>query len=262
MRRARRTGFVAPPRRPWRRKASAVTAMSLVAALTTIGALPAQAAFLDPGVGTLTPSGTLTGGAARPSAGPVQNLTVTAEAPVTVQTDTFTAKEIPPPPVIVAPAATAAAPAEAAPAAVGPAVTWPFAGSTRISDGYGPRAAPCGGCSTFHDGLDMNPGAGAPIGSIAAGVVSSVTSFDDGGLGVHVMIDHVVGGQNVTSTYGHMQAGSVAVSEGESVSAGQLIGKVGSTGQSTGPHLHLELHLGGTTAIDPYAWLVEHAGPM
>jgi murein DD-endopeptidase MepM/ murein hydrolase activator NlpD len=262
MRRARRTGFVAPPRRPWRRKASAVTAMSLVAALTTIGALPAQAAFLDPNGRILTPAGEANAPAARAPAGPVQNLTVTAQAPVAVQVDTYTAKEIPPPPVIVAPPVTAAAPAAAAPAAVGAAVTWPFAGSTRISDGYGPRQAPCAGCSTFHDGLDMNPGAGTPIGSIAAGVVSSVTAFDDGGLGVHVMIDHVVDGQNVTSTYGHMESGSVAVSEGESVSPGQLLGNVGSTGQSTGPHLHLELHLDGTTAIDPYGWLVEHAGPM
>jgi murein DD-endopeptidase MepM/ murein hydrolase activator NlpD len=108
----------------------------------------------------------------------------------------------------------------------------------------------------------MNPGQGTPIGAIADGVVSSVTAHDDGGLGVHVMIDHVVAGENVTSTYGHMLAGSAAVSVGQTVSAGQLIGKVGSTGQSTGPHLHLELHLNGVTAIDPYGWLTEHAGPM
>ena len=59
-----------------------------------------------------------------------------------------------------------------------------------------------------------------------------------------------------------MLAGSAAVSTGQSVVAGQLIGNVGSTGQSTGPHMHLELHLDGVTAIDPYGWLTEHAGPM
>ncbi|WEO77874.1 M23 family metallopeptidase [Cryobacterium sp. SO2] len=239
--------------------------MSLVAMLTAIGALPAQAADLDTDLRSATaqrsaPALSADGGV-RPAAEPAQTLTVTAQVPVAVQADTFTAKEIPPPPVVAAPEP-AAAPAATAVAPVGGAVQWPFPGVTRISDGYGPRSAPCDGCSTFHDGLDMNPGEGTPIGSIADGVVSSVTDYDDGGLGVHVMVDHVVDGQNVTSTYGHMRAGSVAVSEGQSVSAGQQLGNVGSTGQSTGPHMHLELHLDGVTAIDPYAWLVEHAGPM
>ena len=240
--------------------------MSLVAVLTAMGALPAQAAYLDPSVSVPAAADLAADAAAatRLAAGPVQSLTVTTEAAVAVQADTFTGKEIPPPPPVVAPAAVAAA--AAGPAAVaapaGAAVLWPFAGATRISDGYGPRSAPCSGCSTFHDGLDMNPGVGAPLGSIAAGVVSSVTAFDNGGLGVHVMIDHVVDGQKVTSTYGHMLAGSAAVSTGQSVVAGQLIGNVGSTGQSTGPHMHLELHLDGVTAIDPYGWLTEHAGPM
>jgi len=245
-----------------------VTAMSLVAALTTVGALPAHAAHLDPGVAIpVVADRAADAAAARLAAGPVQSITVTAQAPVAVQVDTFTGKEIPPPPPpppVVAPAATAAVAAgvEAAPAApAGAAVRWPFAGATRMSDGFGPRSAPCSGCSSFHDGLDLNPGVGAPIGSIADGIVSSVTASDNGGLGVHVMIDHVVNGQRVTSTYGHMLSGSAAVSEGQSVTAGQLVGNVGSTGQSTGPHLHLEIY-SGSTALDPYAWLTEHAGPM
>lgn len=158
--------------------------------------------------------------------------------------------------------APAAQPAPAAAAAPSPAVRWPFSGGSRISDGYGPRTAPCSGCSTFHDGLDLTPGAGTPIGAIADGVVSSVTATDSGGLGVHVKVDHVVDGQKVTSTYGHMTVGSVAVSKGQSVTAGQKLGTVGSTGQSTGPHLHLEIYLGGVTPVDPYAWLTSHAGPM
>lgn len=254
----RRSGFIAPPSR--RRQATAVTAMTFVALLTAAGALPAQAAYLDAdGV----PAAAVSAAAAQAAAAePEQSITVTAQAPVAVQVDTYTAEEVaPPPPVVVAPAA-AAAPLAVAAAPAGASVRWPFPGSIRISDGYGPRAAPCAGCSTFHDGLDMNPGEGTPIGSIADGVVSSVTAYDNGGLGVHVLIDHVVAGQNVTSTYGHMLAGSAAVSVGQSVVAGQVIGKVGSTGQSTGPHLHLELHLDGVTAIDPYSWLTEYAGPM
>jgi murein DD-endopeptidase MepM/ murein hydrolase activator NlpD len=241
--------------------------MSLVAVLTAIGALPAQAAYLDVDsaqailAAQSSPAGQAgptkdAAAATRLAAGPAQSVTVTYEAPIAVQVDTFTAEEIPPPvPMAVAVAAGSAAP-------VGAAVRWPFAGATRISDGYGPRAAPCGGCSTFHDGLDMNPGVGTPIGAVADGVVSSVTAFDDGGLGVHVMVDHVVAGQRVTSTYGHMLAGSAAVTAGQSVIAGQLLGAVGSTGQSTGAHLHLEIHLDGVTAIDPYGWLTQHAGPM
>ena len=257
----RRTGFIAPP---VRRSASAgrgvtaVTAMTFVALLTTMGALPAQAAYVDAdGI----PARSVGSAAAGTRLAAEQSVTVTAQAPIAVEVDTYSA-EVPPPPPVVAPAAAAAPVPVSAPAPVSADVVWPFPGVTRISDGYGPRSAPCSGCSTFHDGLDMNPGEGTPIGSIAAGVVSSVTSYDDGGLGVHVMVDHVVDGQNVTSTYGHMQAGSVAVSEGQSVSAGQRLGNVGSTGQSTGPHMHLELHLDGVTAIDPYGWLVQHAGPM
>jgi len=235
--------------------------MTLVAMITAVGALPAQAA-VPGGSGLRTSSGALIdrdGAGSRPA--PTQSVTVTAQADITVQHDTYAAEAVAPPPVAAAPAAVEAAPAAAAPAA-GSVVRWPFPGVTRISDGYGPRVAPCAGCSTFHDGLDMNPGVGTPIGSIADGVVSSVTDYDDGGLGVHVMVDHVVDGQKVTSTYGHMLIGSVAVGVGQSVGVGQQLGNVGSTGQSTGPHMHLELHLDGVTAIDPFAWLTEHAGPM
>lgn len=247
----RRAGVVAPPSR--RRQASAVTAMALVAALTTMGALPAQAALLDPnGVTPAAAAQLRAGGEAE------QSITVTAQPPVSVAVDTFTVTEI----VVPAPTVAAGGAASVAVTASASAVRWPFSGVTRISSGYGPRSAPCAGCSTFHDGLDMNPGVGTPIGSIADGVVSSVTTVDDGGLGVHVMVDHVVDGQKVTSTYGHMLQGSVTVRAGESVVAGQQLGSVGSTGQSTGPHMHLELHLDGVTAIDPYGWLTAHAGPM
>jgi murein DD-endopeptidase MepM/ murein hydrolase activator NlpD len=238
--------------------------MCLVAVLTAIGALPAQAAYVDVDSAQAIQAGQLIqavqradAASTRQAAGPAQSVTVTYAAPIAVQVDSFTAEEIPPP----VPMAVAAVAASSG-APVGAAVRWPFAGPTRISDGFGPRVAPCGGCSTDHDGLDMNPGVGTPIGSVADGVVSSVTPFDDGGLGVHVIVDHVVDGRKVTSTYGHMLAGSAAVSVGQGVIAGQLLGAVGSTGQSTGAHLHLEIHLDGVTAIDPYGWLTQHAGPM
>jgi len=133
-------------------------------------------------------------------------------------------------------------------------VQWPFATGVPISSGFGARhVSNCGFCSTFHNGLDFVPGSGSPIQAIADGTVSAVTG-PGGAFGNHVEIEHVVGGQKVTSTYSHMQTGSVQVSVGEKVTVGQLVGKVGSTGNSTGAHLHFEIHLGGVP-VDPYPWL-------
>ena len=133
-------------------------------------------------------------------------------------------------------------------------VQWPFATGVPISSGFGARhVSNCGFCSTFHNGLDFIPGSGSPIQAIADGTVSAVTG-PGGAFGNHVEIEHVINGQKVTSTYSHMQTGSVQVSVGEQVTVGQLVGKVGSTGNSTGAHLHFEIHLGGVP-VDPYPWL-------
>lgn len=133
-------------------------------------------------------------------------------------------------------------------------VQWPFQTGVPISSGFGARqVANCGFCSTFHQGLDFVPGAGSPIQSIADGVVSKVDG-PSGALGNNVWIEHVVNGQKVTSVYAHMQTGSVEVTEGQAVTVGTIIGKVGSTGNSTGAHLHFEIVIGGVP-VDPYPWL-------
>lgn len=133
-------------------------------------------------------------------------------------------------------------------------VQWPFQTGVPISSGFGARqVANCGFCSTFHQGLDFVPGAGSPIQSIADGVVSKVDG-PSGALGNNVWIEHVVNGQKVTSVYAHMQTGSVEVTEGQTVTVGTIIGKVGSTGNSTGAHLHFEIVIGGVP-VDPYPWL-------
>jgi murein DD-endopeptidase MepM/ murein hydrolase activator NlpD len=180
----------------------------------------------------------------------VQTLESGTGSPAPVARDGFTVA-VPPP--LAVPAA-----APAAYSATG-LVLWPVSASTATSDSYGPRVAPCAGCSTFHKGADLTPGVGSPIQVIADGVVSSVSASDDGGLGVHAVIDHVIDGQKVSSVYGHMIQGSLQLSEGQAVRAGQLVGNVGSTGQSTGPHLHFEILLGGTEPTDPLAWLAVHA---
>ncbi|WP_170297049.1 M23 family metallopeptidase [Agromyces salentinus] len=133
-------------------------------------------------------------------------------------------------------------------------IVWPVLSPERTSDGFGPRNAPCAGCSTNHDGTDFNPGAGSPIVSIADGVVVLATE-SGGGLGVNVEVQHNIGGELVTSSYAHMQSGSMTVGVGQSVTAGQQLGRVGSTGQSTGPHLHLEMFGADGVRFDGHAWL-------
>ena len=140
----------------------------------------------------------------------------------------------------------------------GGAVRSPFPGPVRMSSGFGWRSAPCGACSSLHQGLDFTPGMGTPIGAVAAGKVRvSGTYFSYGNA---VIIDHVVDGRQVSTLYGHMIPGSSPLKVGDTVAAGQFIGLVGSSGVSTGAHLHLEVLMDGVTPIDPKAWLEARIG--
>ncbi len=109
-----------------------------------------------------------------------------------------------------------------------------------------------------HNGIDMLAPAGTPIYAAAAGVVRA-SAESIGGYGVCVMLDSVVGGQRVQTTYGHMIYGSRQVEAGQTVEAGQLIGFVGSTGRSTANHLHFEVWVNGGL-MEPAAWLAANAG--
>ena len=109
-----------------------------------------------------------------------------------------------------------------------------------------------------HNGADMLAPAGTPIYAAAAGVVRA-SAESIGGYGVAVMLDSVVGGQRLQTTYGHMLYGSRQVQVGQSVSAGQLIGYVGSTGRSTANHLHFEVWINGGL-VEPMSWLSVNAG--
>lgn len=112
--------------------------------------------------------------------------------------------------------------------------------------------------SGYHQGVDLLAPGGQPIFAAAAGVVS-VSQESYGGYGVAIVIEHVINGQKVSTTYGHMTYGSRQVQAGQTVAAGQLIGLVGSTGSSTANHLHFEVHINGSV-VDPYAWLQQNAG--
>jgi murein DD-endopeptidase MepM/ murein hydrolase activator NlpD len=133
-------------------------------------------------------------------------------------------------------------------------IQWPFAVGVKIGDRFGPRD--CAGCSSNHQGQDFNPGVNAPIQAIADGVVSYAAN-EDGSLGTHMIIDHVIDGKPVSSVYSHMVTGSMKFKVGDVVKVGQIVGKTGNTGQSTGPHLDLEIRIGGQngTRVDPLAWL-------
>lgn len=109
-----------------------------------------------------------------------------------------------------------------------------------------------------HNGFDMLAPAGTPIFAAASGVVR-VSQESYNGYGVAITIDSVVGGQQVSTLYGHMTYGSRQVVSGQTVSAGQLIGAVGSTGSSTANHLHFEVRVNGAY-VDPLAWLQANAG--
>lgn len=133
----------------------------------------------------------------------------------------------------------------------GARVVWPVEGGW-ISQGFGPTSfalepAGCfeGKCYPhFHDGIDIAAPLGTPVRAIAAGRVTIARRLSDGA--VVVEIEHSPG---VLSRYGHLEPGP-AVRVGESVSAGELVGSIGLTGNTTGPHLHLEIYASGEP-VDP-----------
>jgi len=103
----------------------------------------------------------------------------------------------------------------------------------------------------YHPGIDIAPGFGTPIVAAHSGVVTFV-GMDDG-YGMHVEVAQIDG---FVTTYSHLSAFTVKV--GQVVLAGQQLGNVGSTGYSTGPHLHFEVHVPGGARMDPAVWLREH----
>ncbi|MEJ1088930.1 M23 family metallopeptidase [Microbacterium sp. Mu-80] len=108
-----------------------------------------------------------------------------------------------------------------------------------------------------HNGADMVAPAGTPIFAAASGVVR-ISSESHYGYGVAVVIDSVVGGQRVSTLYAHMTNGTRAVQAGQTVEAGQFIGKVGNTGRSFGAHLHFEVEVNGSR-VEPIGWLGANA---
>jgi murein DD-endopeptidase MepM/ murein hydrolase activator NlpD len=112
---------------------------------------------------------------------------------------------------------------------------------------FGSRLDPFLGRPAYHTGIDFREATGAPVFAAAPGKVTAAGS--NGGYGLAVEIDH---GNGLTTRYAHLSA--VLVAEGQTVDARGLIGRIGSTGRSTGPHLHYEIRI-DDEPVDPARFL-------
>lgn len=123
---------------------------------------------------------------------------------------------------------------------------WPTEGWVSSSFGY--RSSPFTGKREFHKGIDMSAPIGTPIYAPAKGVITQAGR--DGGYGLCITISH---GSGMTTRYGHLH--SIPVKAGKTVTRGELIGYVGNSGRSTGPHLHYEVRLNGVP-VNPIRYVL------
>jgi murein DD-endopeptidase MepM/ murein hydrolase activator NlpD len=136
----------------------------------------------------------------------------------------------------------------------GGAMAWPLPGFSTISSPYGTRFSG----QDFHTGMDIT-GSGCYGHDIVAandGVVAKVNyTYTNGvGYGIYLIIDHGVdeNGNSISTLYGHCSA--IGVSAGQTVTRGQVIAQVGQTGWATGPHLHFEVRINGSS-VNPYPYV-------
>ncbi len=245
-------GMSASTKKPhWRRRATArfltVTAMVFVAAMAVATSVPANALLSAQDVENLkvaqgkdvvtqAQDGQSIEASGSSVAAGRDGVSVSGAEPVKAFTDSSSSRISP----IV-------------PSSSGP-ILWPFPSAVPLTDGFGARANMWtwgGWTGNFHSGQDFDPGYGTPIQAVADGIVVEVSSNL---CGQAVVISHNVKGEKFDSEYCHMIYGSPNVTVGESITAGTIVGNVGQTGMATGPHLHLEIHVGGN-AIDPLGFL-------
>jgi len=132
-----------------------------------------------------------------------------------------------------------------------PPTTHPLGTATfTVSSGFGRMHHPITKAERMHKGIDFKAPAGTPVKAGGEGIVKTV-NLHKGGYGIHVVIDH---GDGFETLYAHLS--EALVKEGQEVAPGQLIGKVGNTGASTGPHLHYEVRENGIPK-DPIAFLAD-----
>jgi murein DD-endopeptidase MepM/ murein hydrolase activator NlpD len=126
-------------------------------------------------------------------------------------------------------------------------VSRPTTGPTDVTSPFGVRMDPFVRQLAMHTGVDFRGEPGDPVRAAAAGKV--IQAERNGGYGLMVEVDH---GNGIVTRYAHLSA--VSVSDGATVDVGAVIGRIGSTGRSTGPHLHYEVRVNGE-AVDPQRYL-------
>ena len=202
-------------------------AMAFVALLAVSGSVPAYAVVAD------APTTGQNSSVSRPS----QSLQVSSAAPITVQRDGYTSAAAPKPEPQPEPVAHVQPAAAGVAAVAGGGWTLPVAG--RLSSPYGERPdAPVSGVKPFHSGADIAAPCGQPVQAAQAGTV--IEAGFQGSYGNWVLIDH---GNGIQTGYAHNS--ELLVSTGEQVAAGATIALVGSTGASSGCHMHFETRVGG-----------------
>lgn len=121
-----------------------------------------------------------------------------------------------------------------------------------LASGFGYRRDPIHGGRAFHQGIDIAAAPGHPVRATGDGIV--VRAGRIGGLGKAVYVSH---GYGISSRYGHLS--KIEVTPGQKVQRGDIVGRVGNTGRSTGYHLHYEVHVDGK-AVDPRAYILDQPG--
>lgn len=210
--------------------------------MLAVGAAPTSAAR---GVAAGTAVSGAAGGTSATTFAAALNAAVVANGPTAATSSTGTAGvgAAPVTGPVVAPIARPPAPevTPVRPPVNRPAVGWIKPLNGPVTSGFGPR------WGTMHEGMDIAAGTGTPVRAAAGGVVKKASWY--GGYGKAVIIDH---GKGVKTLYAHNSKLNVKV--GDRVQAGEVISKVGSTGDSTGPHLHFEVQVHGK-AVNPRPWL-------
>ncbi|HEV2280109.1 MAG TPA: M23 family metallopeptidase, partial [Acidobacteriaceae bacterium] len=124
---------------------------------------------------------------------------------------------------------------------------WPVTGP--ITSSFGQREDPFNGEGAFHSGVDISATFGTPVRATADGIVAS--AGNESGYGREILLDH---GNGIETLYGHLSGFAVTV--GQQVTQGQVIGYVGMSGRATGPHLHYEVRI-HRTPVNPHRYLRE-----
>jgi murein DD-endopeptidase MepM/ murein hydrolase activator NlpD len=125
-----------------------------------------------------------------------------------------------------------------------------------ITDGFGARVSPCSGCSSYHYGIDLGAPGGSPIYAAHDGTV--IFAGPLGTCGNAVRIDH---GSGIVTQYCHIMPGGILVGVGQGIVAGEPIARVGTTGASTGYHLHFQVEINGTP-VNGIPFMAQRGAPL